>query len=188
MPLSKPAPREHVHTRTIECRGYRREDGLWDIEGHMVDRKTYSFENKWRGTVEAGVPVHEMWLRLTIDETLVVRDAEAATDNAPYPTCAAITPNYKLLKGMRIAPGWNVQVRRALGGVKGCTHLVELSTPLATVAFQTLVGQLRNRAAAEPKKDSEGTPHKPMLLNSCHSYASDGPVAKEIWPDFYTGS
>ena len=42
MPLSAPAPRHFMHNRAIECRGYQREDGLWDIEGHLVDTKTYA--------------------------------------------------------------------------------------------------------------------------------------------------
>ena len=42
MPLSPSAPRQLMHNRAIECRGYEREDGLWDIEGHLVDTKTYA--------------------------------------------------------------------------------------------------------------------------------------------------
>ena len=45
MPLSPPAPREPIHTRAIDLRGYRREDGLWDIEGHLTDVKCYDFES-----------------------------------------------------------------------------------------------------------------------------------------------
>lgn len=41
MPLSPPEPREHIHSRDIILRGYRREDGLWDIEAHLTDTKTY---------------------------------------------------------------------------------------------------------------------------------------------------
>ena len=40
MPLSAPAARERLHTRQIECHGYRRADGLFDIEGHSTDTKT----------------------------------------------------------------------------------------------------------------------------------------------------
>ena len=185
MPLSEPPPRERIHSRTIECRGYRRADGLWDIEGHLIDRKTYSFENRWRGTVEAGAPVHEMWLRLTIDEDMVVHRAEAATDHAPYRICAAITPQFERLKGERIGPGWNLRVRKLLGGVHGCTHHVELLGPLATVAYQTLVGQ-RKKRRADGKPG--GAPKKPRIIDSCHAYASDGPVVKEAWPEFYSGS
>ena len=36
MPLSKPAPRKHIHTREIKCLGFEREDGLWDIEGRLI--------------------------------------------------------------------------------------------------------------------------------------------------------
>ena len=71
MPLPEPAPREHLHTRQIECRGYRRDDGLWDIEGTLVDTKTYGFFSHARGDVEPGQPVHNMSIRLTIDDDLV---------------------------------------------------------------------------------------------------------------------
>ncbi len=76
MPLSEPNAREHIHTRDISCRGYRREDGLWDIEGHLVDTKTYAFDNRFRGEVAPGMPVHEMWLRVTVDDDLRIKDVE----------------------------------------------------------------------------------------------------------------
>ena len=79
MPLSEPAAREKLHTRTVTCEGFRRADGLWDIEGHMTDVKTYGFDNSWRGRVEPGEPLHGMWLRLTIDEDFTIRAAEAFT-------------------------------------------------------------------------------------------------------------
>ena len=73
MPLSPPASRKHLHTRTVTCCGYQRDDGLWDIEGHLVDVKTYGFDNDHRGVVNAGEPVHEMWLRLIIDDDLEIQ-------------------------------------------------------------------------------------------------------------------
>ena len=45
MPLSQAAPRKHLHTRAITVQGYARDDGLWDIEGHMTDNKSYTFTN-----------------------------------------------------------------------------------------------------------------------------------------------
>ena len=52
MPLEKPHPRKHIHTRDIQCLGYQRDDGLWDIEGTIMDTKTYSFDNIDRGGVD----------------------------------------------------------------------------------------------------------------------------------------
>lgn len=182
MPLSAPAPRKHLHTRTVACRGYQREDGLWDIEGHLVDTKTYGFHNRDRGEVPAGVPVHEMWLRLTIDERMLIHAVEAATDFAPYDMCPDITPRFEMLAGLRIGPGFHREVQKRVGGVHGCTHLVELLRPLATTAYQTLV-PVRQREAA----DHEGAPKRPRFLDSCHAHASDSPVVKSRWPAFYTG-
>ena len=121
MPLTPPATREAIHHRRIDCRGYRRADGLWDIEGHLTDVKSYPFENAWRGEIQPGEPIHDMWLRLTLDDELTVIEVEAATAAGPFPICGAITPAFATLAGLRIGPGWRREVQRRLGGVNGCT-------------------------------------------------------------------
>ena len=74
MALSPPAPRRHLHTRTISCEGYEREDGLFDIEARIVDQKTYDVTEPFRGHRKAGQHVHDMQLRMTLDRDMVVRD------------------------------------------------------------------------------------------------------------------
>jgi hypothetical protein len=182
MPLQQSAPRKLMHNRAIECRGYEREDGLWDIEGHLVDTKNYATTARDTGRPrQPGEPVHNMWLRLTIDLDMKIHDAEAATDDGPYARCGAITPNFKALKGVTIGPGWRRKTLDLLGGTKGCTHLVELLGPLGTTAFQAT-----GRARA---KHNAGKPviAKPYQLNACHMYNDDGPAVLERWPQFYTG-
>ncbi len=122
MPLSDPAPRKPLHKRAIECRGYRRDDGLWDIEAHMTDTQSYVFTNSLRGDIEPGEPLHDMWLRLTVDENVVVRGAEAATDAGPFVDCLAITPRFALLEGLQIGSGWTRKVFDAAGGPPGATR------------------------------------------------------------------
>ena len=180
MPLSPPAPRTSMHTRSIECCGYERADGLWDIEGHLVDTKPYA--TTARDTIRPrapGEPIHNMWLRLTIDLDMLIHEAEAATDSGPYAICGDITPNFRKLKGITIGPGWRRKTLEVLGGIKGCTHLVELLGPLGTTAFQA-TGRARERHNA-------GKPltKKPYQLNSCHVYVDGGPAARERWPQFY---
>ncbi len=180
MPLSPAAPREKLHNRDVTCRGYRREDGLWDVEGHLVDTKTYGFPNRDRGEVKAGEPVHEMWIRLTIDEDMVIHRAEAATEFGPYAICPDIVDRFARLEGLRIGPGWTREVNKRVGGVNGCTHLVELLRPVATTAFQTLVA-----ARAKRPRDPD---RRPVWLDTCHAHASDSVIVKERWPRFYTGA
>ena len=41
MPLPAAAPRSDIHHRVIDMRAYRREDGLYDVEAHLVDTKPF---------------------------------------------------------------------------------------------------------------------------------------------------
>jgi hypothetical protein len=181
MSLSAPAARMPMHHRRIDCFGYRRADGLWDIEGHLTDVKAYPFANRHRGEIPPGASLHDMWLRLTLDDQLTVIAAEAATVAGPFAVCPAITPAFAKLAGLRIGPGWRQAVRQRLGGVQGCTHLVELLGPLATTAYQTIYSW---RAQREPALD-EARP--PRHLDSCHALARDGEVVREHYPRWYTG-
>lgn len=182
MSLSKPdAGRQPIHTRAVECSSFSRDDGLWDIEGHLTDVKAYAFSNKFRGQIKAGEPLHDMWIRLTVDSEFVIRAVEAVIDAGPFEICPAITPAFNLLEGTKIGPGWNRQVRERVGGVRGCTHLVDLLRPLATVAFHTVRWSASSRGKQEPVK-----PRPPV--NTCHAWASDGEVIREEFPDLYSGS
>jgi len=180
MPLSIPAPRKLMHTRAIECKGYEREDGLWDIEAQLVDTKSYVHSRRHGGRErKVGEPVHHMWLRLTIDLDMHIHDAEAVTDSGPYPYCGAITPNFKSLIGVKIARGWRREINARLGGIKGCTHLVELLGPLGTTAFQA-TGRAR-----EARNAARTLTRRPYQLESCHVYKEDSPAVLERWPQFY---
>jgi hypothetical protein len=171
-----------MHTRAIECAGYEREDGLWDIEAHLVDTKTYPHTRRMGGrSRDPGEPVHDMWLRVTIDLDLKIHDVEAATDEGPYPVCGDIAPSFKALAGITSGAGWRKHIVERVGGVKGCTHLVELLGPLGTTAYQATG---RARAARGAGKSST---KKPYQLNSCHVYQDDSPAVLERWPQFYTG-
>jgi len=176
MPLPAPAPRKHIHTRSIECRGYEREDGLWDIEGHLTDAKTYA-QPKRDGVrqLDAGEPVHDMWIRVTIDLDMLIHDVAVVTDGSPYEGCGRITPNYTAMKGHTIRRGWQKQLRDAIGGVNGCQHLWELLGRVAAAAYQS-TNMARSRL--KPLKPGQ----IPYQLNSCHIYTPESLQTKIRWP------
>lgn len=179
MPLSpNPVSRELVHQRKIQCDGYLRSDGLWDIEARMTDTKTYDMDNRHRGgQIKAGEPLHDMWLRLTIDSDFLIHDVEAVIDYAPYDICPGIVDAFKALKGRKIAAGFTRLNKELFGGTSGCTHLRELLGPIATTAFQA-THKVRKAKTRQP-----GT--RPVTLNTCHAMSDSGPVVKEFYPDFY---
>jgi hypothetical protein len=186
VPLSEPKPRKEIHTRTIILRGYEREDGLYDVEAHLTDTKTHSFGNEDRGVIEAGTPVHGMWMRMTVDEDLNILACEAATEYSPYAICPSAAPNFARLAGLQIRPGFLKEANSRVGGTMGCTHLRELLQQMATTAYQA-VYPARARRAAKSGSHRDRSTEKPAILNTCLAYGTDSPVVRRQWPHLYTG-
>jgi len=73
--LTTPQARSPLHTREISFNGYARDDGLWDIEGHLKDTKSHLFTTGSR-TWTPGEAIHDMWIRLTLDTQFIIQDIE----------------------------------------------------------------------------------------------------------------
>ena len=174
-------PRKKIHIRKVSCQGYKRDDGLWDIEGHLKDTKTYNFKTDYRGDMSAGMAVHDMSIRLTLDDNLTIKNVEIDMTSHPYGTCPGIIKNFQKLIGVSISKGFRKNVYSKVGGINGCTHLVELLFPIATTAFQTIYSY----KSFSKKKDTVKIETEPSLINSCHSWKEDGEVIKRYYPKFY---
>jgi hypothetical protein len=175
--------REELHFRCIEMRGFRRADGLYEVEGWVTDRKSSNFTAPGGGmTVKAGDPIHDMGLILTFDDDLIVHDIQTRTTKAPYAECPAGGDALRALKGARIASGWGREVRNRLERSRSCTHLVELLIPLGTTALQTL-GAVRTSFGEVA--DVNG---RPVKIDSCYSYRAAGQVVLRRWPEWHRGT
>ncbi|MFL9995493.1 DUF2889 domain-containing protein [Paraburkholderia sediminicola] len=176
---SDQSTRRLVHARHIVCMGYQRDDGLFDIEGSMVDTKGHDSDLLFK-VVPAGSPIHEMRLLVTIDAQLVIHHIEAHTDVGPSRFCAEINAAYGSLKGLSIGAGFMKEVKNRLAGPSGCTHLTELLGPIATTAIQTLMG-LRSSTARRnaPADDSSGVQAHPMV-DSCYAWRAGGDVVRIV--------
>jgi hypothetical protein len=197
MPLTPSTPREPLHTRLIEINGYRRADGLYDIEGRLRDTKPYGFPNHDRGYVAANEPIHDLWLRMTVSETMEIVACEAASDLTPYSVCPKAAPNYAALAGLHIRPGFLREATNRVRGTLGCTHLREMLQQMATTAFQT-INPARARNDLKPgsvphgsdkfdAKIAEKMGGAPAIVGTCIAYGTDSPVVQRRWPHLYTG-
>ena len=172
--LSPPVPREAVHKRQINCNGFVRKDGLYDIEAELTDHKTYPFPSDFRGIVTPDLPVHHMILRVTINKERMIQHAEAITVTGPYAICPTANEVFQNLIGLQIGPGWRRKVQAAIGGRHGCTHITEMLGPVATIAYQTLYGEeARQNRKLGPMTDREKQASRTQLANSCVGYADD---------------
>jgi hypothetical protein len=178
MPLPPPNEREPLHTRSIVCEGYRRADGLFDIEARLVDSKPRPYA-LLSGVRSPGEPVHDMWIRFTIDRQYRVVDVAASMDAVPYPGgCDTIAPDYRALVGANLVEGFRKAVHERLGGVRGCSHLSELAALLPTAAIQTFAGLKR-------ENDGDG---KPFQLDRCHALETRTETVRRYYPAWYRGA
>lgn len=168
--------RELTHTRRVRYEGYKRADGLWDIEAHLTDIKNHDFRLK-SGVRRAGQPIHSMWLRVTIDRGFNIVDAAALSDAVPYPSgCEEIAPAYRRLVGLNLAKDFRKNVAELFGGVRGCTHLTEMLAGMPTAAVQTFAGDL-------PEERPDGA--KPFQLDQCHALETTSETVRRWYPKWY---
>src|SRR5258706_6894985 len=179
MPLPDSAvQRELRHTRRVRYEGYKRADGLWDIEAHLTDIKNQDFRLK-PGVRRAGLAVHRMWIRLTVDRRMQIVAAAASSDAVPYPGgCETIAPAYAGLVGLSLIKDFRKRVRESLGGVRGCTHLTEMLSGLPTAAIQTFAGEM-------PEEREGGM--KPFQLDQCQALETSGETVRRWYPKWYRG-
>ena len=179
MPLPVPeVERELTHARRVRYEGYKRKDGLWDIEAHLTDVKNHDYALK-TGVRRAGQPIHDMWVRITIDRRMNIVDACSASEAVPYPGgCETISPAYRKLIGLSLVKEFRKNVREALGGVRGCTHITEMLGGLPTAAIQTFAGEV-------PEEREDGG--RPFQLDQCHALETSTETVRKWYPKWFKG-
>lgn len=179
---SERSTRRLLHTRKVICSGYARSDGLYDIEGTMQDTKADDSDLFFK-YVQAGEPIHQMRLIMTIDLDLVIHGLEARTEVGPTPYCAEINPVYAKLVGLKIGAGFKKRVLERVGGSLGCTHLTELLGPMATTAFQATFLLQREAEQLKHRNDPTYELPKPWFIGACHAYRPGSEAIRLIWPE-----
>ena len=179
MPLPQTnAKRCRSHTRTITLDGWRRDDGLYDIEARITDAKHRDYRLA-SGVFEAGRLIHDMWVRITIDREFNILAAFAATDAMPYPGgCDSIHPTYDRIVGLNLVRGFRRAVNEMFADVQGCAHLTELLVSLPTAAIQTCATDIDETAAPDSR---------PFQLDRCHAMESTTETVRRFYPRWYRG-
>ncbi|HEX2548116.1 MAG TPA: DUF2889 domain-containing protein [Ramlibacter sp.] len=182
--LAEDPSRIPIHLRDIAYRSFLRADGLWDVEGTLLDTKGYDQVAVERGPLPAGTAIHHMRIRLTIDDTFTVHGVEVEMPTTPFGECQGGKPPLQALVGCRIGGGWRKAVQERMGGESGCTHLRELLFGMGTAAFQT-VGRYRAH-----QRKLRGEPEPVLLkprapLGECIGWAFDGEPMRRYRPEFF---
>lgn len=180
MALPPAAPeRQLKHRRRIDVQVFARGSGVWEVDAEIVDIKTYDTALAER-VRPAGEPIHDMLLRLVIDQAFNILEAGSETRRMPYPgACDQHGDAYARLAGLNLMHGFRHAVHERLGGVAGCTHLTELTQVLPTAVIQAFAGDVIDTLG----EASGGK--KPFQLDRCHALRTQGETVRTYYPRWY---
>jgi hypothetical protein len=160
-----------VHTRDISMRTFDLGSRSILVEGRLVDHRYQSKSIK----ASESPPVHHMTIQLKVKgPRMVIVQATAQMPHHPRKECPEVLPWIRNLKGLEIAPGYTLKVKKVIGGVRGCAHLTSLVIAMGESAVQgywAAYGPQKGRLREETIK---------KFINTCHLWKEDGPILKEI--------
>ncbi|MCP1419136.1 hypothetical protein J3D47_003379 [Pseudomonas laurylsulfativorans] len=172
-----------LHTREITCKGYQRSDGLFDIEGRLVDLTNEPTDLPFH-RVPGGGAIHDMRLVMTLDADMVIQRIAAVTATGASQFCGEASAVYSGLVGLKIAAGFKQKSKAIIGGAKGCTHMTELLERMASTAMQTLFSIYRAEAARRRTTSAEQVVAvRSWVIGTCHAYREDGDAVRLLWPE-----
>jgi hypothetical protein len=173
------AQRQLKHRRQIDVQVFSRGNSLWEVDAVLTDTKTRVAEMV-DGPRPPGTPIHDMLLRLVVNEKLDILEAGSETRWMPYPgTCNDHDDAYGALVGLNLLQNFRHALRLKLGGVLGCTHITELAQTLPTAVVQAFAGEvIDTRGTAEGAK-------QPFQIDRCHALRSDGDIVRLHHPRWY---
>jgi hypothetical protein len=179
MSLPAAAPQRQLkHRRQFDIQVYARGNGLWEVDATLSDVKTQPVQLA-SATREAGSPIHEMQLRLVINERLDVLEAGSQTRWMPYDgICDNHGDAYGRLVGLNLMRGFRKAALERLHGVQGCTHLTELALVLPTAVLQAFAGDVLDTRG-------EHGDQVPFQIDRCHALRSDGEAVRLHYPRWY---
>ena len=180
MSLPPAAPQRQLkHRRQIDVQVFACGNGLWEVDAVLTDVKTRVAQMA-DGPRQPGTPIHDMLLRLVVNEQLDVIAAGSETRWMPYQDlCSEHGDAYARLVGLNLLKDFRKQLRLRVGGVLGCTHITELAQVLPTAVVQAFAGEV-----IDTRGTAEGA-SQPFQIDRCHALRSSGEAVRLHYPRWY---
>ena len=168
-----------VHARDLEMRSYALDDDRLIVEGRLKDERFVS-GYQWDGEPRKEGIVHRMCVRLLIGGwPPSILDAEAEMQDIPHELCPTTLDAVKRIIGLSIISGFSEEIRKRIGGIEGCTHLVQLVMAMGPAALHGYWTQRSRKKRPLPGSLDE-LPGLTTVINSCKLWREDGPLMEMI--------
>lgn len=165
-----------LHTRKMEIATYEYDRQRIIVEGFLQDDRLQLTHSLTGEKFSPGI-IHHMSIRLLINcSNFVIEDVDVDLIAVPRDVCRETLQSLQPIKGLTIARGFTSKVKKLVGGIKGCTHLLELLLAMAPAAVQGFAAhQLRKPRGFDSDQAELITKY---LINTCHAWREDGPFVE----------
>ncbi len=173
------AERQLKHRRQIDVQVFSRGNGLWEVDAVLTDTKTRDTP-MFEGVRPAGTPIHDMLLRLVVNEQFDVVEAGSETRWMPYTgSCDKHGDAYVQLVGLNLLQNFRGALRERVGGVLACTHITELAQVLPTAVVQAFAGEVFDT------RGNGAQASRPFQIDRCHALRAGGEVVRQHYPRWF---
>jgi len=171
-----------AHTRNIGVSTYTVDSNHLVSEGRLTDVRVKDYY-KFSGEKVDGGTLHDLRLILLIRiPELVIEDLEVIIETVPRSDCQLIADSMLPVIGMPITGGFSAKVREIAGGIKGCTHLLNLIITMAPAVMQgywAYAYQQKPDLNRVMDRKSSGLMRR-GLKNSCYTWREDGEAYRKM--------
>jgi hypothetical protein len=169
--------KELVHNREISIRTFDLGNHSILVKGSLIDRQLRPWPNEVRKKPKT---VHDMVIQIKVKgPEMLIEQAEATMPHHPRDECLVVLPWIRNLKGLKITPGFSLKVKKAIGGTKGCAHLMSLVTAMGPSAVQGYWAAY----GVEEEKVTLRLQAVKNIINTCYLWREDGPLVKALRED-----
>lgn len=168
---------DKIQNRRIDISTHDLDGEHFLVYGELMDRRqvtTWSVDESPR---EAG-PVHHMKICMKVDfNTLEISEIEVELPQVPHEECPEMNQTLDRIVGMTLTPGFSAEVKKRVGGRKGCVHLNTLLLAMAPAALQ---GYWVKKDRNPGKRDISAGHLNQYLIDSCRVWRREGPLVEKV--------
>lgn len=170
---------EKIHSRTIDMGSYSEGPDHMIFTASLIEKRLTPYYLSTGEKQPAG-ELHNLRIKLRVKiPEMLIQDIEAEMIEVPREECRDILEAFQKIKGLKIEQGFSSKIKKILGGIEGCTHLVHLLLTLAPAALQGMwtqkSGKMQSGLNPERLKKLSG-----ILIDTCYTWRQHGDAAVKL--------
>jgi hypothetical protein len=169
--------KENIHNRNLDISTYACDAEHVLLVGELKEQRYVGFINHVGERVEPEI-YHHMKIELLIyTKTMTIKDVAVILPRVPRDDCSTMATSLDHIKGMDITRGFSSQIRKTVGGNKGCVHLNTLLLAMTPAAVQ---GSWINNAWQHKEAGQADSDISNHLVDSCWTWRKSGPLVATL--------